>query len=161
MRGITGVKRNMLKPRVVTGRRSRPRSLPVEPVAAITWVSTETDTMPIHLDIEVDEPGTGAMEALDRVRSLVVDQNLNEANAMVLGLLEQRIADGDHALHAARILLYHYIDIISNLEPMAHLGCAPLRPDDRLVAAFSRIIDLMHAQNQQLSELQELASDLL
>ena len=40
-------------------------------------------------------------------------------------------------------------------------SCAPLRPDDRLVDAFSQIIDLMHEQNEQLNELQGLAADLV
>jgi hypothetical protein len=91
----------------------------------------------------------------------VVTRNLDEVNGLVLGLLDQRIAEGDDAMQSVRNLLCHYIDIIVNMEPMAHLGCAPLRPDDRLVEAFSQIIDLMHAQNQQLDELQRLITDIV
>jgi hypothetical protein len=107
------------------------------------------------------EPPSGTMHSWERVRSLIVDQSLDEANEAIIDLLDQRIAGGDQALHAVRILLQHYIEIVVNLEPMAHLGCAPLRPDDRLVEAFAQIIDLMHGQNQQLNELQALASDLI
>ena len=123
-------------------------------------VAAETRSMVGGFD-ELFEPQTAAMNSWERVRSLVVNQDLDEANGVVLDLIDRRIADGDQAMHAVRILLRHYIEIVVNMEPMAHLGCAPLRPDDRLVQAFSQIIDLMHGQNQQLNELQQLAADLV
>jgi hypothetical protein len=91
----------------------------------------------------------------------VASHGLDAANRTALGLLDQRISEGDDALIAVRNLLRHYIDIIVNLEPMAHIGCSPLRPDDRFIEAFSQILTLMHVQYQQIDDLQRLITDVV
>jgi len=93
--------------------------------------------------------------------AVVASHGLDEANRTALGLLDQRISEGDDALIAVRNLLRHYIDIIVNLEPMAHIGCSPLRPDDRFIEAFSQIVNLMHVQYQQIDDLQRLITDVV
>jgi hypothetical protein len=119
----------------------------------------EPSTNGHHASAEVLKINGEATNSWHQLKPSIVNQPLDEVNDLVLGLLDQRIAEGDDAMQPVRSLLCHYIDIIISLDPMAHLGCAPLRPDDRLVEAFSQIIDLMHAQNQQLDELQRLITD--
>lgn len=110
---------------------------------------------------ETLQSDAGPLVAWKQEYPVAVSQGLDEANRVALGLLDRRISEGDDALIAVRSLLRHYIDVIVNLEPMAHIGCSPLRPDDRFVEAFSQIISLMHVQYQQIDDLQRLITDIV
>jgi hypothetical protein len=121
-------------------------------------VKNETTASP---PMDLGNMDAQAAERSARIRRYLKDRQLEAANAAVFEILDERIQCGDTTLEAVRALLGHYIEIVTNMAPMAHLGCAPLRPDDRLVQVFVQVVDLMHKQNQQLHELQAIAAELM
>jgi hypothetical protein len=104
---------------------------------------------------------TRADVACDAVRALLAEQRLERATAFALDLLNQRIDVGDGALDAVRLVLEHYVMIVAQLAPLAHLGCAPLRPDDRLYRCFSEFVEMVHRQDGQIRELQSIIAEMV
>jgi hypothetical protein len=97
----------------------------------------------------------------DEVRSLIREHRLDEANRVVLTMLDERIAAGDGELSAASMLLQHYDVVLSRQPPLSHIGAMPLRPNDRLYACFDQFIDLIRQQQSQVSELQAIIAELI
>lgn len=111
-----------------------------------------------------DSPAIRALEPSppsDIVRALLAERRLEMATGFVLDLLQQRISVGDRALDAVRLVLQHYVTIVSQSVPLSHLGCAPLRPDDRLYQCFSEFVDMLHRQDGQIRELQAIIAELV
>lgn len=100
-------------------------------------------------------------ESVTVIRDLIRSGALDDAHDQALVLLDRRIAAGDPPLAAVKLLLLHYYHIVSAQQPLAHLGTAPLRPDDRLHACFGGFLDLMHRQQRQIHELQQMIGELL
>jgi hypothetical protein len=99
--------------------------------------------------------------SVESLRDWLREQQLDVATQMILERLDKRIARGDAELQAVRLLLHHYSTIISRLVPMAHLGCAPLRPDDRLYECFAEFVDLLHRQQNQIREMEAIITELV
>ena len=97
----------------------------------------------------------------DAVRDMLGQQRIDMATGFVLDLLDQRIAAGDGALDAVRLVLQHYVMIVSQSVPLAHLGCAPLRPDDRLYQCFAEFVETLHRQESQIRELTAIVAELV
>lgn len=109
----------------------------------------------------LSSPQAPADDACDAVRALLAEQRLERATSFALDLLNQRIDVGDGALDAVRLVLEHYAMIVAQLAPLAHLGCAPLRPDDRLYRCFSEFVDMVHRQDGQIRELQSIIAEMV
>ena len=96
-----------------------------------------------------------------RVRAYLAEQRLGMANQLALDVLDDRLAiDDDDGLRAVRLLLQHYMLLVAQMEPLAHLGCAPLRPDDRLYQCFNQFVALLHQQDSQIRELTAIVAEL-
>ncbi len=98
---------------------------------------------------------------VDHVQALIRNNRLDEANRVVLNLLQQRIDTDDKQLSAASMLLQHYEIVLSRQPPLSHIGARPLRPNDSLYACFDQFIELIRRQQSQISELQAIIAELI
>lgn len=96
-----------------------------------------------------------------RIRTLIKDNLLDEANQIVTRLLRTRMNSGDTELAAVNLLLQHYRMLIARQPPLSHVDTVPLHPNGHLYECFDRFIDLMAQQNKQISEMSVIISELI
>jgi hypothetical protein len=94
-------------------------------------------------------------------QALIANNQLHEASKIVSTILDKMIDDGAHGLRPVRLLLQRYENMIANLPPLAHLGTAPLQPNDMMYSCFDQFLMLIHQQQRQVQELQTMLAEHL
>jgi hypothetical protein len=126
--------------------------------------SEDTKRAPVSLvTVKPDRPPEAPIAAtsFNRMRTLVLENSLDEAASVAAALLQQRIAAGDVELASVGLLLQHYETVLYRLPPLGHTEMVALRPSEELYACFDQFVDLLRQQGQQIAELQAILSEMI